>query len=316
MYQLNKHIVQSEYWDKIKSSTESVVANVSGLVCTLNKIPLIQSYIAYVPKISPCKIDFDKLKQVAKEENIIAYRFDVPFVIKDASDKRFLEFDKYMRETCVKSPTDTFTKYDILLDLTKTEDEIFANFKSKTRYNINYAIKNDIQVEVAQTDADFDEFWDLMLSTAKRQHYYIRSREFYYNVWKIFKDANIGEILIAKYKNTSLASWFLSFYDGVGNYMYGGSSTQHQNLQASSLLAFESIKLAKARNASVFDFWGSDKDLSNPLSKFYGVTKFKLGFGGEVVEYMDSYDFVVNKTYYKLFILSYKLFRKLVDLIR
>ena len=316
MYKLDKHIVQSSYWEKIKNSTGGKVINVDGLVCTLSKIPLINFYIAYVPKISPDKINFDELKKVAIKENIFVYRFDVPFVIKDSNNKKFVEFNKTLSENCVKSPTDTFTKYDILLDLQESEEEIFAHFKSKTRYNINYALKNEVKVKMAKNDKDFDEFWDLMQSTAKRQHYYIRPKEFYYTTWKVFKDDEKGAILTATYKGEALASWFLSFYKGAGNYMYGGSSTNHQNLQASSLLASESIKLAKQKGASYFDFWGSDKDLSDSNSKFYGVTRFKLGFGGEVVEYMDSYDFVVNSVVYKAFLLAYKLFRKLIELKR
>jgi lipid II:glycine glycyltransferase (peptidoglycan interpeptide bridge formation enzyme) len=316
MYKLSKHIVQSSYWEKIKSSTGAKVINIDGLVCTLSKIPLINFYIAYVPKISPDIINFDELRKVALVENIFVYRFDVPFIIKDIKNKEFIEFNQTLSENCVKSPTDTFTKYDILLDLQKPEEEIIANFKSKTRYNINYAIKNDVKIKAAENDKDFDEFWGLMQSTAKRQHYYIRSKEFYYTTWKVFKDDEKGAILTATYKGEALASWFLSFYEGAGNYMYGGPSTNHQNLQASSLLASESIKLAKQKGATYFDFWGSDKDLSNPNSKFYGVTRFKLGFGGEVVEYMDSYDFVVNTKVYQVFVLAYKLFRKLVELKR
>lgn len=316
MYQLNKHIVQSKYWEQIKNLTGAKVINVNELVCTLNKIPLLNYYIAYVPKISISKIDFEELKKIAIEKNIITYRFDVPFVLKDLNNKSYLEFDQFMQQNCVKSPTDTFTKYDILLDLTKTEDEIFKNFKSKTRYNINYAIKNDIKIEIAKNDKDFEGFWVLMQSTAKRQHYYIRSKDFYYKTWKVFKDANIGEILTAKYNGQVLASWFLSFYDGAGNYMYGGSLLEHQKLQASSLLAFESIKLAKQRGCTYFDFWGSDKDLSNPKSKFYGVTRFKLGFGGEIIEFMGSYDFVVNKTLYSMFVFAYRVFKIIMEIKR
>jgi len=316
MYKLNQHLVQSDYWATIKSLSGSKVLNINGLVCTLSKIPLLNYYIAYVPKISPCVIDFDKLRDIAKTENIFLYRFDVPFVIKDFTKKSFIDFDAYMKENCIKSPTDTFTKYDILLDLAKSEEEIFSNFKSKTRYNVNYSIRNGVKVKIAENDEDFKQFWRLMQKTAKRQHYFIRSRDFYYTMWQLLKADNKAEILIAQYKNIPLASWFLSFFDKVGNYMYGGSSIEYQKLQASSLIAYESIKLAKQKGVSYFDFWGSDKDLSDPNSKFYGVTRFKLGFGGEVVEFMDSYDFVINKGLYKTFILSYKIFRKLVELKR
>src|SRR3989338_2022287 len=108
MYQLNKHIVQSEYWQKIKDLTGTKVINVNGLVCTLNKIPFLNCYIAYVPKISNSEINFKELRNIAKENNVIAYRFDVPFVLKDLNNKSYLEFDKFMQKNFVKSPTDTF----------------------------------------------------------------------------------------------------------------------------------------------------------------------------------------------------------------
>ena len=42
-----------------------------------------------------------------------------------------------------------------------------------------------------------------------------------------------------------------------------------------------------------------------------GYTKFKLGYGGELVGFMDSHDFVINRTIYKAFNVTYGLFWKL-----
>jgi lipid II:glycine glycyltransferase (peptidoglycan interpeptide bridge formation enzyme) len=47
--------------------------------------------------------------------------------------------------------------------------------------------------------------------------------------------------------------------------------------------------------------WGAAESLENTSDPWYGFTAFKLKFGGTYVEYMDSYDFVINRPTYNLF---------------
>lgn len=48
----------------------------------------------------------------------------------------------------------------------------------------------------------------------------------------------------------------------------------------------------KLLNFKLYDLWGID------TQKWPGVTRFKLGWGGRVVEYPGAFDLVVSKLWY------------------
>lgn len=310
---LPKHIVQSNLWLDFKKEYGANITDVGGVLVSVSNLPF-GFKIGYAPKVNPQKVNFEDLKSFSKKNNLIAIRFDTPFVVKGTKD--FEVQDKLMREHCLKASDTAFTRYDILQDIAPSLDDILSKMKSKTRYNVRYATKNGVKVRFANSSEDFSTFYNLLKSTAQRQKYGIRDKKYYQLLWSRLKKSQKGEILIAEHENNILACWFVSVLDGIGYYMYGGSSLFKQNLQVSSLLAFEAIRFSKEQGASIFDFWGVDKNLDNKNSKFYGVTRFKLGFGGEVIEYMDSYDLVIDKLHYSPFISLYGVREKINDLRR
>jgi lipid II:glycine glycyltransferase (peptidoglycan interpeptide bridge formation enzyme) len=175
---------------------------------------------------------------------------------------------------------------------------------SKHRYNLGLAQRKGVSVKRAETLEDFEVFYKLLADTAVRQKYYIHPKSYYQKIWEILHPAGICHILTASYENEALASWMLFTYDGVLYYPYGGSSEKNKNVFASTLVAWEAIKLGKEKGCEVFDMWGAAEDPENTKDPWYGFTNFKLKFGGEFVEYINSYDFVVNKILYNFFNLA------------
>jgi len=82
---------------------------------------------------------------------------------------------------------------------------------------------------------------------------------------------------------------------------------------ASSLLMWEAIKLGKKIGCGEFDMWGA-KD--NPKDPWYGFTKFKLGFGAEIVNFSPTLDLVINPFLYRVVILLDKIRWLLLNLLR
>ena len=120
------------------------------------------------------------------------------------------------------------------------------------------------------------------------------------------------EHFMAYFEDKAQATWMLLNYKDTIYYPYGGSVTENRSLMASNLMAWEAIKLGKRLGCRMFDMWGATNKRDHP---YWGFTKFKLGYGGELFEYIDSYDFVVNPLYY-LFNLTYGAFWKLQDMRR
>jgi peptidoglycan pentaglycine glycine transferase (the first glycine) len=82
-------------------------------------------------------------------------------------------------------------------------------------------------------------------------------------------------------------------------YVYGASSNERRNLQASHLLQWEMIRWAKGLGCRVYDFRGVSGDLSeeNPL---YGLYRFKEGFGAKLETYVGEFDLPIRQGGYVL----------------
>ena len=64
----------------------------------------------------------------------------------------------------------------------------------------------------------------------------------------------------------------------------------------SALLMWEAIKFGKKLNLKTFDLWGREPGK--------GFTKFKEGYNPEVVEFLGTWDLVINKPLYYLYRLA------------
>lgn len=318
---ISEHIVQTKQWGKFKTLYGTKSVRVGDVQYTLHKIPFTQYFYAYCPKVNPFKINFSEVTKSLSENNAVCINFDVPNVLKNSG-----EFDRavsfFEENQCVKSPRDTFAKFNVLMDLTKSEDELLMSMHKKHRYNIAYAQKNGLVSSVVSYDNSqnakdsFESFYNLHKSTADRQKYYTHSKRYLETVWKIMGEAGIAKILNVSYQEKALSSWMLFVHDGVLYYPYGGSSEQHKKLYASNLAGWEAIKFGKASGCHTFDMWGAGENPNDTTDPWWGFTNFKMKFGGAHVEYMDSYDFVVNKVMYNAFILANDLRWKLLKLLK
>jgi lipid II:glycine glycyltransferase (peptidoglycan interpeptide bridge formation enzyme) len=297
---MNQHIIQSAEWGRFKTEYGTPAYTAGGIQYTRHAIPLTDYFFAYAPRISSFDIKWDALRDSLTQNSVIAINFDVPNILKGSKEEeRAL---KTMHEQgCVKAPRDTFAKYNILLDLTKSEEQLLAQMHHKHRYNLRYAQKHGVTVEYGETLEDFENFYSLLAQTAERQKYYIHPKSYYEKLWKLFKPLDMVHILTAMHENQSIASWMFFTHKDVLYYPYGGSDEKAKNLQASTLLAWEAIKLGKSLDCKMFDMWGAAQDPENTKDPWYGFTNFKIRFGGQHVQYMDSYDLPLRRNYYKAF---------------
>jgi lipid II:glycine glycyltransferase (peptidoglycan interpeptide bridge formation enzyme) len=67
---------------------------------------------------------------------------------------------------------------------------------------------------------------------------------------------------------------------------------------ASNLMMWETIKFGKKLNLKYLDMWGALGKTPDPKDPWYGFHRFKEGYGGRHVEFVGSYDFVINKKLY------------------
>lgn len=185
-----------------------------------------------------------------------------------------------------------------VIDISKSEAELFAAMKPKTRYNIRLAERRGVSVK---TTDDEDILFELLEETAKRQKEYVPHTKSYYT--KLIKDLAKNEVahIFVAYDNKldPVAAILVSFFGEVATYLHGGFSSKNRGLMAPYLCHMEAIRYAKIKGCKYYDMWGvSEKnEISDP---WYGITRFKEGFGGEKIVFPGSYDYVLDEKWYYL----------------
>lgn len=281
-----------------------------------HKIPGLPWTVGYCPRGGmPTAEMAEAIRVEARKHNCIFVKFE-PNVLKGPRAKGQGLKEKSLKELDLKSGKPLFTRFTFQIDLTKSEEELLAGMKPKTRYNIRLAEKKGVEVEEDNSDEAFEEFQKLTEETTKRQHFYAHDRKYRQLMWKTMKDAGVVHLLVARLPSTHqrinvstiLSAWVIFIFNGVGYYPYGASSEKHRDLMASNLVAWRALQLAKRAGCKRFDFWGSlgpEPDKNDP---WYGFHRFKEGYGGEPVEFVGTWDLVISPLLYFVY--------KIVDRIR
>lgn len=196
----------------------------------------------------------------------------------------------------------------VVLDLSKSEDELLAAMHPKTRYNTRLAERKGVAVTIHEprnTNHEFAIFYELLRETSQRDNFYLHGMDHYQKLLAVRSPDFSNELFFANYDGKLLAAAMVNFYrsltSAVATYLHGGSSREYREVMAPHLLHWAIIKEAKARGCRYYDLWGIDE------RKWPGLTRFKLGFGGEMVEYPPSLDIVYRPAWYRWYVLAKKL---------
>ena len=222
----------------------------------------------------------DKLVDFIKDN------FKVDFILMQHATSLFKAFPK-------RSKACRFGSY--ILDLTKTEEDLFAGLHSKHRNVVKKAIKDGILVELEPDN--FNDCISLVQDTLKRQGVGIPSVTYFRQLKENLKD-NVDFWIVKNGNEIQGAAVIVWSIGQRAYYLYGGSTIKHHN-GAMNLLQWEVIKKMKQRGVSSYDFVGAR--LNPELgSKYEGIQRFKGRFGGELKEgYL--WKIPINKPKYKLY---------------
>ena len=185
------------------------------------------------------------------------------------------------------------------LDLTKSKDELLSQMRKTTRYEIKKAIKLGIKVTVSKNPKDIEEFYKLQKETAKRQHFVEFDKKFLEEQFLAFVKDNQVLLYTAHKGRKKLAQAFIIFYGQEADYHYGASTLDGRKYPGAYLIQWEAIKMAKKRGLRRYNLWGVSPQ-GDTNHRFFGVSVFKRGFGGEDFEYLHARDLIINPIKYKL----------------
>ena len=118
--------------------------------------------------------------------------------------------------------------------------------------------------------------------------------------YKLQTDRLTAHLFTAKYKGKIITAWIVFVFKDALYYPYGASSKDYPEVMANNLMAWEIIKYGKESGLKKFDMWGALSENPNPNDPWFGFHRFKKGYGAKLVEFVGSYDLVINPGIYQL----------------
>ena len=194
--------------------------------------------------------------------------------------------------------------HSLVLDLTQTKEEILGQMKSKTRYNIGLAERKQVECRVVGME-HFDDFLRLLHQTSVRDHIRSHPKEYYAAMLDSMQGGECRAFLaMAFYEGRPLAANIIIDFGGTRTYVHGATSNLHRNVMAQYGLHWFLIDDAKKQGLTTFDFFGIAPDDAGESHPWYGITRYKRGFGGRVVESPGTFELQVKHIWYAFYKLA------------
>lgn len=182
------------------------------------------------------------------------------------------------------------------MDIHASEEDLLAQMKQKTRYNIRLSTRKAVTVREGTTE-DLPMMYRMYAETSVRDGFVIRPEAYYLRVWQLFRDAGMMTPLLAEVEGEVVAGLALFHVGDCAWYLHGMSRAVHRNKMPTYLLQWEAIRKAKALGCERYDLWGAP-DVFDESDSMWGVFRFKQGLGGEVICTLGAWDFPARRFLY------------------
>ncbi len=215
--------------------------------------------------------------------------------------------------------TDSWTSHSPVSDM-RSPEEILMAMRKTTRNLIRRAEKDGVTVELSSDPIrDVEAFIALHDETRKRHGFTPYTNAFFRAQVKHFAPTGEALVYLAKHEGQIISTSIHMQFGGETSYHHGASTLS--KVPASYLLQWRAIEDAIKREDRIYNFWGiapvaeeesdpadqaSAKDILKPKTyklktsnhPFAGVTLFKTGFGGTLLDLEPCFDLPLSSTYY------------------
>ena len=296
---ISTHPLQTSAWTEFRRKWGNEVLETKYGILTLHKLPLTNYKIGIFEKgPMPIETMIKDLIKIGKEKNLVFIKLEPNYPVRrdgmKCADKN-KAISLLTKYGAVPGKT-VFTPTTFWIDLKPSEDELMKSFSGKTRYNIRLAEKHGVKVKEDNSDKAFKKYLELTAETVNRQGFYAHSRRYHKLMWEVLRKAGIAHLMTAMYKGEIITTWILFSWKNFLYYPYGASTEKHKEVMANNLMMWEAIKFGKKLGLTTFDLWGREEGK--------GFTKFKEGYRPHVIEFLGTWDLVINKPLYYLYRLA------------
>ncbi len=314
------HPLQSWEWGEFRQKTGKKVIRLgvfegdkltTGYQLTVHPLSKTGFSVLYLPRGPiPDKTMLEVLRKIGQKEKAILIKMEPDVATEISNNSRsqsHQEIHDFLIKNGCRKGKPFFYQHTFKLDLTKSEEELLAAMHAKTRYNIRLSQRHEVEVAEDNSDKAYETFIKLFFETTKRQRFYGHTPDYYRKMKEVLVPAKIEHLFLARHKGKVLAAYVFFIFKDTLYYLYGGSTRDSRKVMPTYAIFWHVIKLARARGLKKFDLWAALGPNPNPQDPWYGFHRFKAGFGGKMVEFIGTYDLVINPTLYFLYQIANKL---------
>ncbi|MCW2840472.1 MAG: peptidoglycan bridge formation protein FemAB [Aeromicrobium sp.] len=193
-------------------------------------------------------------------------------------------------------------KFNFQLPLAgRTEDDVLAGMNQLWRRNIKKATKAGVEVTTGAR-ADLPEFHRVYAETAERDHFTPRPLSYFERMWDALTAEEPDRLVLylARHEGDLVAATTMVRVGEHAWYSYGASTTEKRDVRGSNAIQWQMIRDAMAAGAATYDMRGITETL-DPDDSHIGLIQFKVGTGGEAVEYLGEWDLPINRLLHRGF---------------
>ena len=183
----------------------------------------------------------------------------------------------------------------------RDEAALLKGMNQLWRRNIKKAAKEGVDVRTGGRD-DLPAFHALYAETARRDQFIPRPLPYFELMW----DALTAEapdrisLYLGEHDGDLVAGTTLVRVGQHAWYSYGASSTAKREVRGSNAVQWRMMRDALAAGATVYDLRGIT-DTLDEQDPHIGLLQFKVGTGGQAVEYAGEWDLPLNPLLYRAF---------------
>lgn len=182
----------------------------------------------------------------------------------------------------------------------QSPDQLLAAMKPKWRYNIRLAEKKGVQIHVSQDPTDVNRLYPLLQTTAQRQGIKLHPKKYYELMVQQLGQAGLLHLYLAEYHGKIIAGNIMVGFGETMTYLHGGSDHAYHTVMAPHLLQWRAIQAARQAGYTSYDFFGI-APANQPHHPWTGITRFKQGFGGQLVSYPGTFDLALQPMWYTMY---------------
>ena len=236
------------------------------------------------------KVILARIREIAKENHCVFVRIRPQL-------ERTPENLKLLKTLGLRpSPMHLAAEHTVMIDLTKTEEELLADMRRQTRYEVKRAEKQEIVVRTNNSEKIFREFHTVQAETAKRKGFIPPSLDML-----LAEHRGLGDhatINIASTAEKAPIAYGLIVTCGKEADYYEAASTElNYRLPGAYALIWQVMRDMKTAGFERLNLWGIAPP-NQPHHRYAGVTTFKTGFGGVKYEFVPAHDLVISKPKY------------------